>query len=107
MSEQKVKLICGEYPLSFQKQTFESDANFIFENDPMFNAVRVFDSEDNVAYVNSFVECEHYVLGGWDQIPSVRREESFHTTFSVIIIGILLIRYIFRFKSRIKDFNNA
>lgn len=105
MSEQKVKLICGEYPPSFQKQTFKSDQNFVFENDPSFNVVIVYDKEENTAYVNSFVECEHYVSGGWDQIPSIVREESLHTSFSLIIVGILLIRYIFRL--RIKDFTNA
>ena len=42
-----------------------SEPNFIFQNDPLFSVVTRYDIEGNVINVNSWVECAHYVNGGW------------------------------------------
>ena len=42
-----------------------NDPNFIFENDPLFETVILYDTEGNVINVNSWLECAHYVTGGW------------------------------------------
>ena len=37
----------------------------LFENDPNFNVIRLFDIEGNIINVNSWFECANYVYGGW------------------------------------------
>lgn len=65
----KVTEICGEYPENFKKIVFENNPNFVFENDPKYPSRLVWDAEENSVLVNSFVECENYVTGGWDFLP--------------------------------------
>ena len=72
MSEQKLVVqICGPYPENFEPVQILSDKIYIFENDPNYSAVKVFDIDKNSVFVNSFKECEHYVSGGWSLIPDV------------------------------------
>ena len=56
--------ICGSYPEGFKKIDISSDPNYVFVNDPAIQLDN-FDSEGNKVFVNSFIECEHYVSGGW------------------------------------------
>ena len=35
------------------------------KNDPNFTTLRLFDVEGNIINVNSWIECAHYVNGGW------------------------------------------
>ena len=71
MSEQAVVKICGPYPENFEPVEISPTEIFIFKNDPNFEAVKVFDIDKNSVFVNSFIECEHYVKGGWSLIPDV------------------------------------
>ena len=61
MSNESVLSICGDYPSDFVKIDIGSDPNFVFVNDPKFEITNVYDLDGNVASVNSFLECEHYV----------------------------------------------
>lgn len=63
--------ICGDYPLGFVKIDFENNPNYIFTNDPEFLTKKLFDIEGNTVLVNSFIECEHYMSGGWNYSPQV------------------------------------
>ena len=80
---EKIKTICGQSPENQDFSTIASDPNFIFVNDPGFNTVRLFDIDGNIINVNSWIECAHYVNGGWDisQITGYRSE--------VILFGIV------------------
>ena len=51
--------------LHLNLSSIASDPNFVFENDPDFQTLRLFDVEGNVINVNSWVECANYVNGGW------------------------------------------
>ena len=42
-----------------------SSNNFIFENDPNYETVVLYNSEGTVINVNSWIECANYVEGGW------------------------------------------
>ena len=69
-----------------------TDPNFIFQNDPTFNQVMLWDIDSNWVYVNSFVECEHYVLGGWSNLPPVTFAEGLDLlTLSKLLVGLLII----------------
>ena len=56
---------CGEKPESTELIDVGNDPNFIFENDPLFETVILYDTEGNVINVNSWIECATYVDGGW------------------------------------------
>lgn len=89
LSKNEIIDICGIYPQDFEKIDIQSDANFTFENDPNYSAVQLFDVDGNSVFVNSFVECEHYVSGGWNYIPNQINESDYHnflSIFSIILV---------------------
>jgi len=102
MTESTIEELCGEYPDDFISIDVLSNPNFTFENDPNYESVTLFDIEENAATVNSFMECEHYVSGGWNYIPSEGVPESFlQSSLTVIsLIGIVLV--IFTYKKLLK-----
>tara|TARA_B100000575_G_scaffold291995_1_gene299302 strand:- start:3992 stop:4309 length:318 start_codon:yes stop_codon:yes gene_type:complete len=57
--------VCGDQPANQQLIDIGSDPNYIFQNDPNFTTLRLFDVEGNIINVNSWIECAHYVNGGW------------------------------------------
>jgi hypothetical protein len=63
-----VEKSCGSNNTGLPFPNIGSDPNFIFENDPLFSVVTLYDIDGNVINVNSWVECAHYVNGGWSPI---------------------------------------
>ena len=63
-----VEKSCGSNNMGLPFPNIGSDPNFIFENDPLFSVVTLYDIDGNVINVNSWVECAHYVNGGWSHI---------------------------------------
>ena len=57
--------ICGDQPSNQELIEIGSDPNFVFLNDPEFSTMRLFDIDGNIINVNSWIECAHYVNGGW------------------------------------------
>lgn len=66
-----VEDICGEYPINYVSPEIGNNPNYIFVSDPNFQIKKIQDEVGNIVYVNSFIECEHYVLGGWNFIDNV------------------------------------
>ena len=60
-----IEKFCGIKPSNQKLIEIGNDPNFIFENDPNFNVIRLFDIEGNIINVNSWFECANYVYGGW------------------------------------------
>ena len=58
---------CGLKPVNQELVEIGSDPNFVFLNDPEFSTMRLFDIDGNIINVNSWIECAHYVNGGWSQ----------------------------------------
>tara|TARA_B100001057_G_C22801166_1_gene931567 strand:+ start:1241 stop:1549 length:309 start_codon:yes stop_codon:yes gene_type:complete len=56
---------CGQSSNNDELIEIGNDPNFVFENDPTFNTVVLYDLDGNVVNVNSWLECAHYVNGGW------------------------------------------
>ena len=94
-----VTKLCGEYPEGFIKLDIANNPNYVFENDPSYSMKQLFDSEGNKVFVNSFVECEHYVSGGWGFSPDIMNEIFFQ---DILFYGILLLLFISFFKSKLK-----
>tara|TARA_B100000212_G_C27227628_1_gene470120 strand:+ start:344 stop:670 length:327 start_codon:yes stop_codon:yes gene_type:complete len=81
--------LCGEYPEGFEPINLDSNPNFVFTNDPGYEIVKLYDYDENSVFVNSFIECEHYVSGGWDFLPEQRNETFYHN--SLLLVSALLI----------------
>jgi len=92
---QKIEIICGEYPENYIKEVIENDPNFVFVPDPTYQARKLEDKDGNIVFVNSFQECEHYAGSGWDQNSIVNQEFSlqiFSSLFFIIITSIIVYK---------------
>ena len=54
----------GEKPDNVEYIDPGNDPNFVFENDPNFETLALYDINENVVNVNSWTECVHYVKVG-------------------------------------------
>ena len=93
MENQTVISICGVYPENFLKQDIASNPDFVFINDPSYGPIQLYDIEQNTVAVNSFIECEHYVSGGWEYDPIQNQE----TSIQLLIIGAIFLSVIIKF----------
>jgi len=91
----KITLICGESDLKPDFEAIGNNPNFVFENDPNFETLRLFDSAGNIVNVNSWIECANYVNGGWTDYSSdfVNGEKYiFFVLCGLIVLGLFLQR---------------
>ena len=88
METNQIERICGPIPDNFQ-EIKDLPENFVFENDPTFNPINLFDFLGNGATVNSFTECVHYVQGGWDPSKITIFDIAVPSIYS--LIGIYII----------------
>ena len=100
----KVIKICGEFPENFNKIVFENNPTFVFENDINYPSRAVTDSEGNSVVVNSFIECENYVSGGWDFLPIENYEILLQNWVLLIFVSTYVIKLGY---SKIKKFNDS
>ncbi len=96
MNKNKVTTICGDYPKDFVNEDIASNPNFVFENDPKFYGVNVYDADGNVITVNSFQECEPYVLGGWDKEPIQLEETGLQYGLVFVVLSVLITKYLLK-----------
>ena len=99
MEKETIVKLCGDYPDDFVSINLGNNPNFVFENDPNYPTVQLYDVEENTVFVNSFIECEHYVSGGWDYSPYESNEFSYYVNISVfIVLRIFVYSYLNKFK---------
>ena len=89
-----VEKSCGSNNTGVPFPDIGSDPNFIFQNDPLFSVVTLYDIEGNVINVNSWVECAHYVNGGWFSSVSdlINYEKRLFFTIIFVTVVFELIR---------------
>ena len=92
---------CGLQPPGQELIEIGSDPNFVFTNDPEFNTLRLFDIDGNIINVNSWIECAHYVNGGWLSTYNEGLSGNLYLLAIVTLLtsSYLLIRY-FRFNRK-------
>ena len=93
---------CGKFPESYIKVDVENNPNFIFENDPNYQARQLFDEEGNTVFVNSFIECENYVSGGWGYSPITNHEFLLIDLLTYVVVFLIFITYSKNFFKRLK-----
>ena len=99
-----VEELCGVYPEDFEKLDISSNPDFVFTNDPNYSTKQLFDTAGNKISVNSFVECEHYVSGGWNFTPIESSE--FLLQDYLIYISLFLLVLTFLRPKLIRVFKN-
>lgn len=90
----KIELICGKSNLVPNFDEINNNPNYVFSNDPNFDSVRLFDINNNVVNVNSWIECAHYVNGGWTNnfFDFYSGEKTLFFTITIIFISTLLLK---------------
>jgi len=64
--DKKITLICGESDLIPDFESIGNNPNFVFESDPQFDTLVLYNPDGAVINVNSWLECANYVNGGWE-----------------------------------------
>ena len=65
MDKSFIQKICGPFPPNFIEPII-TDSSYIFENDPSFQPLNLYNFLGQGATVNSFTECFYYVSQGWE-----------------------------------------
>jgi hypothetical protein len=81
---------CGVQPPDISIPEIGNDPNFVFVNDPSFVSLNLYDIDGNNVIVNSWIECAHYVKGGWSTILNQNIPGD---KYIVFICGSLIIFY--------------
>ena len=93
----KIITICGESEIIPNFEDISSDPNFIFTPDASFGTKVLYDLDENVINVNSWLECANYVNGGWfsevsELIDYEQRLFMILITFTLITVAIKINR---------------
>ena len=89
--------VCGEAPKDTENLNFQvSDPNFVFENDPSYQTIVLYDRDGNVVNVNSWIECANYVEGGWTNglITSSNSEMYYFLFLTGLLLSLLGYRFL-------------
>ena len=96
--EELIESICGSRGSISELEKIGNDPNFVFENDPNFDTVILFDTNNNIINVNSWLECANYVNGGWVG----KQVETFNGEQFIFFVSISLFVIYFSFKKLVK-----
>ena len=94
MENSTVINLCGNYPGNFEKLMYYQ-IQIMFLKMTLATKQYSYMTMNLTVFVNSFVECEHYVLGGWDNSPTQFNEISYHNLL-YNVIGALVVRFLLK-----------
>tara|TARA_A200000113_G_scaffold222814_1_gene237133 strand:- start:499 stop:792 length:294 start_codon:yes stop_codon:yes gene_type:complete len=94
-----VEWLCGVKRSNQNFKSIDLNGNFIFENDPNFVAIQLWDRFNRTLVVNSFEECEHYVLGGWSYTQNLNIEQFSQLVIIFLLSSILIFRRKYFYKN--------
>tara|TARA_Y100000741_G_scaffold48659_1_gene33482 strand:- start:43 stop:360 length:318 start_codon:yes stop_codon:yes gene_type:complete len=83
---------CGISPVDVSLKEIASDPNYVFLNDPNFATVVLYDQDGNIINVNSWIECAHYVNGGWSSLNSSNIAGD-----QIVFSGLLVLTFFYVF----------
>ena len=91
-----VEKICGTKVGEYSLENIQNNPNFIFENDPNYATVVLYNSEGFVINVNSWIECANYVEGGWTNglITSSNSEMYYFLFLTGLLLSLLSYKFL-------------
>ena len=95
--EKMLNYSCGEKPIDFVEIDISNNPNYVFENDPLYNIVKLYDEKENTVLVNSYRECKHYVEGGWFKPSPENTNESGRSNVYKTVSASLLLFIVYRY----------
>jgi hypothetical protein len=100
----KIISICGPSPTNFIPVN-PADSTYVFQNDPTFPALNLYDFFGRGATVNSFQECAYYVQEGWEPFKTTIFD--YLQLFTVISVFFLfyVVNKKLKFTNSIKKIN--
>ena len=95
-----VEKICGIEVGEYSLESIQNNPNFIFENDPTYETLVLYNTDGTIINVNSWIECANYVQGGWSN--SLIQNSSFHIYYfytALFVSGLLITYELFKSKN--------
>ena len=84
---------CGIAPDGVSYYDPGNDPKFVFVQDPNFEIVTLYDVEGNIANMNSWFECAHYVNGGWSSAQILNYQGDRLLFISILVAAIVTSVY--------------
>lgn len=92
---------CGIAPDGISYFDPGNDPNFVFTQDPSFEIVTLYDVEGNIANMNSWFECAHYVNGGWSNAQVLNYQGDKVLFISILVAAaVTSIYYVLDFRRK-------
>jgi len=89
-----IEKICGLKPLDIEFIIIKNDPNFVFTPNAEFGIKVLYDADENIINVSSWLECANYVYGGWsDIVPgTIIWEKNLMFSYIVFLSVFIFIR---------------
>jgi len=92
---------CGIAPDGISYFDPGNDPNFVFTQDSNFEIVTLYDVEGNIANMNSWFECAHYVNGGWSNAQVLNYQGDKVLFISILVAAaVTSIYYVLDFRKK-------
>ena len=92
----KIENICGLNNTNETLSDVGNNPDFVFNSDPLYEKVTLFDPEGNKIIVNSWIECAHYVSGGWtNELLSTYTLKNLFIFLCITLLTYFLIKRLF------------
>lgn len=91
-----LEIICGSKPSDYIQEIIGNDPNYIFEADPDFSPIQIYNKEGRAITVNSYIECEHYFSGGWTFSSNSGYELSLQSSLLFFVILIYSFQIVYK-----------
>lgn len=97
-----IQKTCGSQPLGVFYEDPGNNPNYVFISDSNFDPVKLFDPDGNIIFVNSWVECVHYLKGGWLSSQLVSQQVDKYLSIGLFATCCLLTLFVI-FKNQKKN----
>ena len=89
----EIENICGLNNTNDTLTDVGNSPDFVFNPDPLYEKIILFDPEGNKIIVNSWIECAHYVSGGWsNELISTFSLQNLFSFMCVSLVTYFLIK---------------
>ena len=90
--------VCGANNSDQKFSIINSEGILIFNNDPSYSTVQLWNKLNNTVYVNSYEECEHYFLGGFNSTPEINIEIYSRAILIIFLVIVITTKRLKNFK---------